>query len=186
MLALRLGVPIVAYDRKHAVNPIITSYKSGDEKRFWLLLLQADRHWGDLCRSIGREDFAKDERFMDIQVRRANGPALIEELDTEFGKKTMDELAAAFAEHDVWWAPLNYIHEAIKDPMVRQAGAFVDVPSGDGETTEMVATPADFSGTQWEARGMPPELGQHTEEVLLELGFDWEQIAGLKEKGAIP
>ena len=186
MLSLRLGVPIVAYDRKHAVNPIITSYKSGDGKRFWLLLLQADRHWGDLCRSIGREDFFTDERFADIQVRRGNGPQLVEELDAEFAKKTMDELTVAFAEHDVWWAPLNYIHEAIKDPMVREAGAFVDVPGADGETTEMVASPADFSGTQWEVRGMPPELGQHTEEVLLELGYDWEQIANLKEKGAIP
>lgn len=186
MLSLRLGVPIVAYDRKHAVNPIITPYRSGDGKRFWLLLLQADRHWGDLCRSIGREDFITDERFADIQVRRANGPQLVEELDGEFAKKTMDELAAAFAEHDVWWAPLNYIHEAIKDPMVRQSGAFVDVPGADSETTEMVATPADFSGTQWEARRMPPELGQHTEEVLLEMGYDWEEIVELKEKGAIP
>ena len=50
----------------------------------------------------------------------------------------------------------------------------------------MVTTPADFSATPWEPRGLPPELGQHTEEVLLELGYDWEQIIALKERGVIP
>jgi crotonobetainyl-CoA:carnitine CoA-transferase CaiB-like acyl-CoA transferase len=186
MLSLRMGLPIVAYDRQHAVNPLITCYTSGDDKPFQLLLLQADRHWGDLCRAIGRDDLAGDERFKDIMVRRAHGPALVDALDEQFGKMTMAELSKAFAENNVWWAPINHIHEAIEDPMVRQSGAFVDVPGADGETTEMVATPADFSGTPWETRSMPPELGQHTEEVLLELGFDWEAIVGLKERGAIP
>jgi formyl-CoA transferase len=50
----------------------------------------------------------------------------------------------------------------------------------------MVATPADFSDTRWEPGGPPPELGQHTEEVLLELGCDWDRIIALKEAGAIP
>ena len=50
----------------------------------------------------------------------------------------------------------------------------------------MVATPADFSGTPWQPQGLPPELGQHTEEVLLELGYDWEGIVGMKEAGVIP
>ena len=61
----------------------------------------------------------------------------------------------------------------------------VDVPAADGPV-KMVASPVDFYGTPWLPKGPVPELGQHTEEVLLELGFEWEQIAGLKEKGAIP
>lgn len=186
MLSLRMGVPTIAYDRFHAVNPIIDCYKSGDGRWFWLLLLQADRHWGDLCRSVGREDLMTDERFSNIEVRRNNAPQLVDELDKTFATKTMEDWAALFQEHNVWWAPVNYIHEAINDPMVRGAGTFVDVPAPEGEKVEMVATPADFSETKWAPRGMPPELGQHTEEVLLELGYDWEQIVALKERGAIP
>ena len=128
MLALRLGLPILPYDRYHAVNPIIDCYKSGDGKWFWLLLLQADRHWGDLCRAIGREDLMADERFKNIEVRRINAPALVEELDNVFATRPMAEWAEAFAANDVWWAPVNSINEVVKDPMVQAAGAFVDVP----------------------------------------------------------
>ena len=185
MLSMRLGVPILTYDRHHAVNPIIDSYKAGDGRWFWLLLLQADRHWGDLCRAIGREDLMNDERFQNIETRRINAPALVAELDAVFAQKAMAEWAAAFKANNVWWAPVNQVQEASRDPVVQAAGAFVDVPGPDGPV-RMVATPADFSGTPWQPQGLPPELGQHTEEVLLELGYDWDQIVPLKERGVIP
>ncbi len=184
-LALRFGMPIEPYDRLHAINPIINCYKSGDGRWFWLLLLQADRHWTDLCRAIGREDLVADVRFADITKRRENGPALVGELDGVFAAKTMAKWAEAFDAHDVWWAPVNSIFDVVTDPAARDAGVFVEVPGPDGPV-KLVATPADFSQTAWQAQGLPPELGQHTEEVLLELGYDWEQIVGLKERGAIP
>jgi crotonobetainyl-CoA:carnitine CoA-transferase CaiB-like acyl-CoA transferase len=73
----------------------------------------------------------------------------------------------------------------LTDPVAQEAGVFVDVPSPEGPI-KGVATPADFHGTPWQTRGFPPEVGQHTEEVLLELGHDWEQIVALKEGGVIP
>jgi crotonobetainyl-CoA:carnitine CoA-transferase CaiB-like acyl-CoA transferase len=75
----------------------------------------------------------------------------------------------------------------IADPQARAAGGFVDVPAADGgEPVTMVASPVDFGGTPWAPRSMPPEFALHTEEVLLELGFDWDQITELKDAGAIP
>jgi len=56
----------------------------------------------------------------------------------------------------------------------------------EGGTARMVATPVDFSDTPWAPAGASPECGQHTEEVLLELGYDWERIGALKEEGVIP
>jgi crotonobetainyl-CoA:carnitine CoA-transferase CaiB-like acyl-CoA transferase len=185
MLSLRLGVPVVTYDRYAAVNPIINQYRAGDGKPFWLLLLQADRHWPDLCRAIERPDLMEDERFKNIEARRTNARALVEELDRVFAARTMDEWAQAFKAHNVWWAPVNMPHEVIQDPMVRAAGAFVPAQGPDGER-ETVASPADFSEMEWTPRGLAPETGQHTEEVLLELGFDWDRIVALKEAGAIP
>ncbi|HEU4759577.1 MAG TPA: CoA transferase, partial [Dehalococcoidia bacterium] len=184
-LAMRLNMPILAYDRRHAINPLITCYQSGDARWFWLLLLQADRHWGDLCRAVGREELMGDPRFENIETRRANAPALVEELDGVFAERTMAEWADVFDRHNVWWAPVNSINEVTEDPVAREAGAFVDVPGPDGPVT-MVSTPADFSATQWRPQGLAPELGQHTEEVLLELGYDWERIVALKDQGVIP
>lgn len=186
MLSLRLGVPVEPYDRFHAINPIIDCYQAGDGRWFWLLLLQADRHWGDLCAAIGRPDLQIDERFKNIEARRLNAPALVEELDRVFATKPLSHWAEAFRQHDVWWAPVNTIEDAIKDPVVRASGAFTKVPAPDGTEVEMVATPADFSGTPWQPKGLSPELGQHTEEVLLELGYGWDQIVELKDAGAIP
>jgi crotonobetainyl-CoA:carnitine CoA-transferase CaiB-like acyl-CoA transferase len=61
----------------------------------------------------------------------------------------------------------------------------MDVPTEDGGKQPMVASPVDFSGTPWRPTGTHPALGQHTEEILLELGKDWEEIARLKEKKVI-
>lgn len=185
MLSMRLGIPVLTYDREHAINPIINSFRAGDGKWFWLLLLQGDRHWPDLVRAVNRPDLLKDVRFADMNGRRGNNTALVDELDAEFAKKPLAKWADAFRANNVWFAPVNMVHEVPNDPMVQEAGAFVDVPGPDGPV-RMVATPADFSATNWAPRSLPPELGQHTEEVLLEMGYDWEQIIPLKERGVIP
>ena len=191
-LAQRLKVPIKPYDREHAVNPLIDCYRaapsagSGQAGRwFWIILLQADRHWPDLCRAIGREDLLSDERFAEIEVRREHGPELVAELDKVFASKTLAEWGEIFDRENVWWAPVNTISDVIADPAAHAAGVFREVEGPDGPVT-FVASPADFSETAAGPQGLAPELGQHTEEVLLELGYDWEQIVPLKESGAIP
>ena len=184
-LALRLKVPIEAYDREHALNPIINCFRTGDGRWFWLLLLQADRHWPDLLRAVEREDLLKDERFADITIRREHGPELVAELDKAFETKSLEEWGEIFDRENVWWAPVNTINDVVADPVAHEAGVFPEVSGPDGPVP-FVASPADFSETAAGPQGLAPELGQHTEETLLELGYDWEQIIPLKEKGAIP
>jgi crotonobetainyl-CoA:carnitine CoA-transferase CaiB-like acyl-CoA transferase len=184
-IALRLGIPVGPYDRHHAINPIINCYQSGDGRWFWILFLQADRHWPDLCRAIQRQDLLSDPRFSDIAVRRDNAPALVAELDGVFATKSLAEWAEVFDREDVWWAPVNTVNEMLEDRVVHDAGVFIDVPGPEGDI-KAVASPTHFYGTPWEPRGYAPEMGQHTEEVLLELGYDWDQIIALKEAGVIP
>jgi crotonobetainyl-CoA:carnitine CoA-transferase CaiB-like acyl-CoA transferase len=184
-LELRLGVQTRAYDRHHAPNPIINCFETKDGRWFWLLLLQGDRHWPDLLRALGREDLAEDERFKNIILRRDNADALVNELDPEFAKRTLEEWGPILDRENVWWAPVNSITQALQDPIVQASGAVTEVAGPDGNV-RLVNTPADFFGTPAAPRGLSPELGQHTEEVLLELGHDWEAIIALKERGAIP
>jgi crotonobetainyl-CoA:carnitine CoA-transferase CaiB-like acyl-CoA transferase len=184
-LEMRMGARTIPYDRFHAPNPIINCFRTKDDRWIWLLLLQADRHWPDLLRAIDREDMRADDRWADITVRRNNAESLVHELDREFAKRTLDEWGPILDANNVWWAPVNTITQALQDPAVQASGAFTHVEGPDGPVP-IVNTPADFYGTPTGPRGLPPELGQHTEEVLLELGFDWDKIIALKETGAIP
>ncbi len=185
MLEMRMGVTTRPYDRHHAPNPIINCFKTKDDRWIWLLLLQGDRHWPDLLRALGRPDLADDERWSNIGKRRDNAAGLVDELDGDFAKKTLDEWGPILDRENVWWAPVNTISQALQDPVAQASGAFTKVEGPDG-SIPMINTPCDFFGTPNAPRGMPPELGQHTEEVLLELGHDWDRIIALKEAGAIP
>ena len=184
-LEMRLGAKTWPYDRYGAVNPIINCFKTKDDRWIWLLLLQADRHWPDLIRAVERPDVLEDPRWSNITARRENGESLVRELDKEFAKRTMEEWGEILDRHDVWWAPVNTIAQAIQDPVVQASGAIQDVAGPDG-SFRIVNTPADFYGTPVGPRGPAPELGQHTEEVLLELDYDWDRIIALKDGGAIP
>ncbi len=177
--------PTPPHDRRHAPNPLINPYRDAEGRWFYLLLLQGDRHWPDLLRALGNPpELTGDPRFADIPGRRDHAPELVEVLDRIFATKPLAEWGPIFDANDVWWAPILGVAEVVQDPVVRAAGAFVELESPDGPV-EQVNTPADFFGTPAQPGGWAPELGQHTEEVLLELGFDWERIAELKEQGAI-
>jgi crotonobetainyl-CoA:carnitine CoA-transferase CaiB-like acyl-CoA transferase len=183
--ALRTGVTPVPATRETFPNPLILNYRCKDGRSVWLLGLQGDRHWPDVCRALGREEWLRDERYATIADRFANCAALVHEIEAVMATKTLDEWAAILDREDVWWAPVQTLAEVVEDPVMAEAGAWVDVPTPDGPA-RMVASPMDFSGTPWQPRGPSPEFGQHTEEVLLELGHDWDQIIALKDAGVIP
>jgi len=183
---LRLGIPATAFTRTTTPNPVIDSYRAGDGRWFWLLGLQGQRHWPDLVRAVDRPEWLDDPRFATMRARRENCPELVALLDEIFATRPLAEWGPIFDRVDLWWAPVQTTEEVIRDPQAIAAGAFVDVPQPDGTSIRGVASPVDFSVDRWQPRAPVPELGQHTEEVLLELGYDWAAISALKDRGAIP
>jgi crotonobetainyl-CoA:carnitine CoA-transferase CaiB-like acyl-CoA transferase len=179
-------------DRRKSINPLILYYRTQDDRMLWLLGLEPDRHWQKVCRAVDRHDWAGDPELAKMADRSKRSPEIVDYLDEVFASRPLDEWAKVFEEHDVWWAPVQTPSEVVNDPAAEAAGGFVDVLTpdgaamGTGETVRMVSSPVDFSHTPWEPRGPVPALGQHTEEVLLELGYDWDRIIELKEAGAIP
>ena len=184
--ALRLGINATPMTRTDMPNPVICPYRGRDGRWFWLLGLQGQRHWPDLVRAIGRPEWRDDPRFATMTARRDHCAELVALLDAVFATEPADEWGRRFDAAGMWWAPVQTTTEALADPQVRAAGAIVDVPQGDGTTAPGVATPVDFGDTRWAPGGPAPECGQHTETILLELGFDWDAIGGLKERAVIP
>lgn len=181
---LRLGVPIAIATHDTMANPVINCYRAGDGRWFWLIGLEGDRHWPDLCRAVDRPEWIEDPRYRDAAARREHVGELIPALDAIFATRTREEWGSAFDREDVWWAPVQTTEEVLADPQAWAGGAFLEVPDGPGTAT-MINTPCDFLGTPAQARAMPPELGQHTDEVLAGLGRSPGEIASLRRAGAV-
>ena len=182
-VCLRYGQKVSVSNRKAIGNPCINNYQDSEGKWFWLVGLEGDRHWPPLTRAIGHPEWQRDERF-DTAINRAiNAEGLINELDQIFASKTREQWAEIFAtEKEIFWAPINTADEVVNDPQAIAAGAFVEVPDGEG-TTLLPATPSDFLGTPCEQRNMAPEHGEHSGDILAELGHSAEDIAALRKTG---
>ncbi len=182
--ALRYGVPFAVANRSQMTNPVINCYQDRDERWFWLVGLEGQRHWPDVCRAIGHPEWIDDERYRDADGRREHIGELIPAMDAIFATRTRDEWAEIFDRENVWWAPVQTTDEVLADPQVRAGGGFVQVPEGDGSVT-MINTSVDFGGTPGGPRAMPPDLGEHTDEILRDLGRDASAIGALRAKGVV-
>lgn len=168
--------------RRAMYNPLLACYRAGDDRWFFLLGLQAGRHWPNVVNAVGRPELLADERFGDFMGLVVHSDEIIAILDEAFAQRPLAEWAEIFEAHDVWWDPVQGFDEVVADPTLRDAGAFLAV--ADGRTA--IASPADVGQDVDPAGQAVPELGQHTEEVLLELGLGWDRITELKDRSVIP
>jgi crotonobetainyl-CoA:carnitine CoA-transferase CaiB-like acyl-CoA transferase len=183
--ALRFGVGLAVGDRKAMGNPCINNYQDKDGRWFWIVGLEGDRHWPPLCEAAGHPEWLEDARFETPAERAANAKALIELIDEAFATRSLADWRPIFdATENFWWAPVQDLDEVMADEQVRAAGGFIEVPDG-ATTTTLPATPADFHGTPWEPRSMAPGHGEHTDEILGELGRSDEELSALRERGVI-
>jgi crotonobetainyl-CoA:carnitine CoA-transferase CaiB-like acyl-CoA transferase len=181
----RFGVGIQAGNRKTMGNPAMNCYADQDGRFFWLVGLEGERHWPPLARVVGHPEWVEDPRYAHPVARAENAVGLIEELDAIFATRTREEWGKIFdAEEDLWWAPVQSIEEVFADPQTHAAGGFVEVPDGEG-TTLLPSTPVDFDGTPWAPRAMAPDHGQHTDEILAELGRSGTEIETLRANGVL-
>jgi len=179
----RQNVPRLS--RTQMGNPLFNAYRAKDDKWFQLVNLQSDRHWPGFCKAVGRPDLIADPRFSDAAARRENGPALIAIMDEALATKTRAEWATLLDAEEVFWAPIQTVEDVIHDPQARANGSFVEVDHPTGQRIEMIATPIDFRSTPAQTLTAAPEVGQHTEEILLAAGYSWDDLARLREQGVI-
>ena len=141
--------------------PQMNCYRCADGRAFWLLGMEADRHFPGLLKAIGREELASVETFKNARARSINAGEFIAVLDEHFATRDYAYWTAQFDANDVWWAPLNSIADAVADPQVIASGAFVDMtPQPDEDPYRAVNSPVDFSDYT-PTYGPVPNLGEH-------------------------
>jgi crotonobetainyl-CoA:carnitine CoA-transferase CaiB-like acyl-CoA transferase len=171
--------------RDKTFNPISNSYKTKDDR--WILMynMQSDRFWAPFCKAVGREDLEKDPRFDTGAKRMENNVTLIKILDEVFAGKTYEEWKKQLADSRLIWEPVQKPTELANDPQARANGFFKSFDFPDFGTYELLAPPQRLMETPPTFRTPAPELGQHNEELLLELGYSQSDIGSLREKAVI-
>ncbi|MDH5695626.1 MAG: CoA transferase [Dehalococcoidia bacterium] len=172
--------------RAQAGNPVYNHYMAKDDKWFILAHLQPDRYWPNVCRALGMPELENDPRFNSIEARGDNAKELISIMDKNFATKTRDEWFKIFKKEGLIFAPIQTSTEVINDPQALANNYVVKFDHPVLGKTKMVGFPWDFSETPASIRREPPEFGQHTEEILLELGYTWDDITKLKDEQVIP
>ena len=158
-------------------------YMTKDMRSLIFVILQPDRYWVRFCNAVGRPDLAENPKYQTIEGR-AEDVAELRQIFTEiFVTKTLDEWRPSLA--GLPYAPNQSLIEAVTDPQARASGCFVAYDHPTQGRIEQLANPVMMSKTPSSVRMAAPEFGQHTEEVLVEYGFSWEDIARFKDEGAI-
>lgn len=158
------------------------AFQAGDGK--WMIVAAAnDRLWERLCKAIGREDLAGDPRFKTNPDRVRNRDKLIPLLEEVFKAKPRSEWLEILHHNGVPAAPVYDIDEVFKDPYTRWN--VYETPHPTLGKAKQLREPATINGTPPTAEGHPPMLGEHTIEILKNLGYTTREIEDLAKKGIV-
>ena len=166
------------------MNPLVGLYRASDGGFLMLTMLQGHYYWADTVQYLGRPELAQDERFATAEAFSENSDAAREILTEIFATATLEEWRERLAKMKGQWGPFQTLQQLPSDPQVIANDLIRSVDAGDGTQFRLVSNPVQFDGEPPELR-KGPEHAQHTEEVLLELGLEWDRIVELKQSGAI-
>jgi len=164
-------------------NPLVGFYRTSDNRYLGLSMLQGFRYFAEFCKRVGVPELGTDERFNSHEALTRNAAEAITVLREAIGAHPLEHWRKALEGFGGQWAPVQNTAEVAVDPQVRANGNIVTVDDG-RESFDLVASPVMFDETALNLRAMP-EFAADTEQVILELGGDWDRIMALKESGAI-
>ncbi|OGK96890.1 MAG: hypothetical protein A2W08_06640 [Candidatus Rokubacteria bacterium RBG_16_73_20] len=183
VLALQSGIA-VDYPGKPSLirdNPTYRLYQAGDDAWFFLACGNQS-FWVKLCAALGLTDLAQDPRFASWVLRLQNNQALLPLLEACFRERPRAAWLEILAAHDIPAAPVQPLLDFFEDPAVRHHDMVHAYDHPEVGRLRMMGQPLVFDDTPARDPGPPPTLGQHTDAVLRELGYDDATIADLRAR----
>ena len=161
------------------INPLVGLYPTADDCYISFVMMQPTKFWADVCRHMDLEEYIDDPRFATAEAIAENTELATEILKEAMSKRTLAEWTERFQTLAGPWAPVQDTLQAAQDPQIR-ANEYI-VQAGE---LELVANPVQFDVKAPET-GPAPGFAEQTDEILLELGLDWDRIIELKTAGAV-
>jgi crotonobetainyl-CoA:carnitine CoA-transferase CaiB-like acyl-CoA transferase len=172
------------HDRKHPANAAMNVYRAKDGT--WFVLLIMPDKLEAVAKAIGRTDLLTDPRFSDPAKLMANMAQLTDILDEVFGAEPMAHWYAVFNGVHVTFGAVRGPQDVVNDPQLRANDIIVPLEGAGGKLTSTISSPFQVHGVAKVSAKRAPEIGEHNEEVLDQLGFSADDIDGLRASGAIP
>ena len=160
------------------------TYRTADGRFISLVMLESDRYWGDLVTLLGRPELERTPASSSHRPRADNAPACVGALDELFAQKTFAEWKSSCKGAKGVWAAVQTPGELLVDPQALANGYIREVEAKSGTVFRMVPSPLQFDETPPDLT-RAPEHGEHTDEVLGELGYEMDALLDLKIKGVI-
>lgn len=185
MIKSLVGIdPNMRWDRS-LNSPLRNAFQCKDGK--WIIGTNhpEERWWPVLCKATDQEDLIKDPRFVDQESRFNNCPELVAIFDAVFLKKTRDEWMDIFVPYQLMFSSVQQMEEVFTDPQALANHYIKDFQSSSFGEVKVPGYPIHFSENDTGMRSFAPEVGEHTDVVLEELGYNQAEIKGLKKEGVI-
>src|SRR6516165_4219321 len=171
------------HDRKHPANAALNVYRASDGT--WFVLIVAPDRLAAVAKAIGRPDLLTDPRFSDPAKLMTNMPQLTAIFDDLFSAQPMAHWEEVFSGVHVTFGAVRGPQEVINDPQLAANDIVVPLEGAGGKLTSTISSPIQVHGVTKVPARRAPNLGEHTDEVLQELGFDAKGIEGLRASGAM-
>jgi crotonobetainyl-CoA:carnitine CoA-transferase CaiB-like acyl-CoA transferase len=164
-------------------NPLMNPYQASDGR--WFLLVAQPAHWPALADAIGHPELLEDPRFADREGFAQNSAALTALLDAAFRSQPLAHWKEVLDKARITFSVIQTPEETAQDPQLRANDIVVPL-HGDNAVTETISSPINIRGIAKAPATRAPELGEHNDEILRELGFCNDEIEQLRVEGAIP
>jgi crotonobetainyl-CoA:carnitine CoA-transferase CaiB-like acyl-CoA transferase len=181
LLDKSLAAPPAGFRR---ANPLVGNYQTEDGRHISLCCLQAGKYWPGLCQVIGRPELASDPRFADHASLMTNGSEAGAILREVFAQRSLAHWRQDLADFDGQWAVVQDSLEVAADPQSTANGYVQDCKTAGGVPFRLVAAPVQYDEHP-ATPGRAPEFNEHGDDILGELGIDWDTIVDLKVRGVV-
>jgi len=172
------------HDRKHPASAALNVYRASDNT--WFVLIVMPDKLAAVAKAIGRPDLLTDPRFSDPAKLMTNMPQLTAIFDDLFSAQPMAHWEEVFSGVHVTFGAVRGPQEVINDPQLAANDIVVPLEGAGGKLTSTISSPIQLHGVAKVPARRAPNLGEHTDEVLQELGFDAKGIEDLRAGGAVP